>query len=336
MALDWKNLGFDYLPTNAFIQTDYAGGKWSELEVKKDPHLTLHIAANCLHYGQACFEGLKAFTTKSGKVVIFRPDRGARRLIGSATRICMQSPPEDMFIEACKMAIRENPEFVPPYGTGASLYIRPLLIGTQPLVGVNPSETYTFVVFVTPVGPYYKDGFFPVKAVVIDDFDRAAAQGVGQTKVAGNYAAGLMSGIKAKKQGYPIVLYTDPVEHKHIDEFGTSNFLGITDEGEYKTPDSPSILRSITNASLQVLAEEYGLNVVRDRIPLDELSQFKEVGACGTAAVITPIYSITRGKQTWTFGRPDEAGQTLKKLYEHLQGIQYGEREDTHGWLVEG
>ena len=336
MALDWKNLGFDYLPTNAFIQTDYAGGKWSELKVKKDPHLTLHIAANCLHYGQACFEGLKAFSTKSGKIVIFRPDRGARRLIGSATRICMQAPPEDIFIEACKMAIRENLEFVPPYGTGASLYIRPLLIGTQPLVGVNPSETYTFVVFVTPVGPYYKDGFFPVKAVVIDDFDRAAAQGVGQTKVAGNYAAGLMSGIKAKKQGYPIVLYTDPVEHNYIDEFGTSNFLGITEEGDYKTPDSPSILRSITNASLQILAEEYGLNVVRDRIPLDELSQFKEVGACGTAAVITPIYSITRGTQTWTFGRPDEAGQTLKKLYEHLQEIQYGERDDTHGWLIEG
>jgi branched-chain amino acid aminotransferase len=335
MELDWKNLGFEYLPTRAFIRADYADGKWSHPRVETDPNLTLHMAANCLHYGQACFEGLKAFRTKEGRIVMFRPDRGAQRLIGSADRVCMQAPSEEMFIEACKMAVRENLDYVPPYGTGATLYIRPLLIGTEPIIGVKPSGNYIFIVFVTPVGPYYKDGFFPVKAIVIDDYDRAAAQGTGQTKVAGNYAASLRPGIRAKKQGYPIVLYTDSVEHKYIDEFGTSNFLGITEAGEYKTPDSPSILRSITNESLQVLAGEYGLKVFREKIALDEVSQFIEVGACGTAAVITPICSITQGDKTWTFGKADEAGQTLKKLYEHLQGIQYGEREDRHGWLTE-
>jgi branched-chain amino acid aminotransferase len=335
MKLDWKNLGFTYLSTQAFVQSDYAEGKWSEPEVKNDPHLSLHIAANCLHYGQACFEGLKAFRTKDGRCVLFRPDKGAERLMDSAKRICMQAPPEELFIEVCTMAIRENLNFLPPYGTGASLYIRPLLIGTQPIIGVNPSETYTFLVFVTPVGPYYKDGFSPVNVLVIDDSDRAAAQGTGQTKVAGNYAASLLPDQKAKKQGYSIVLYTDPVEHKFIDELGTSNFFGITRAGAYKTPESSSILRSITNDSLQTLAREYGFKVITEPIRLEELDQFIEVGACGTAAVITPIYSITRGEQKWTFGKPDEAGETLKKLYLHLQGIQYGEREDRYGWLLE-
>jgi len=335
MELDWKNLGFNYLPTNVFVQSDYAEGKWSAPDIKKDPRLSLHIAANCLHYGQACFEGLKAFRTKDDRIVMFRPDRGARRLTASAKRLCMQAPPENLFIEVCKMAIRENLDFLPPYGTGASLYIRPLLIGTQPIIGVAPSETYTFLVFVTPVGPYYKDGFFPVNVLVVDDYDRAAAQGTGQAKIAGNYAASLLPGLQAKKQGYSIALYTDPVEHKFIDELGTSNFFGITSGGEYKTPDSPSILKSITNESLQVLAQEYGFKVIKGPIALEELDQFIEVGACGTAAVITPIYSITRGEKQWTFGTPNEAGKTLKKLYEHLQGVQYGEREDKYGWLVE-
>ena len=335
MKLDWKNLGFKYLPTHAFVQSDYAEGKWSDPEKKSDPHFSLHIAANCLHYGQACFEGLKAFRTKDDRIVMFRPDRGAKRLIDSAKRICMQAPSEDLFIKVCKIAIRENLDFLPPYGTGASLYIRPLLIGTQPVIGINPSETYTFLVFVTPVGSCYKDGFFPVNVLVVDDFDRAAAQGTGQTKVAGNYAASLLPDQKAKKQGYSIVLYTDPVEHKFIDELGTSNFFGITSAGEYKTPNSPSILQSITNESLQVLAQEYSLKVIKGPIALEGLDQFTEVGACGTAAVITPIYSITRGEKKWTFGKPDEAGETLKKLFEHFQGIRYGEREDKYGWLLE-
>jgi branched-chain amino acid aminotransferase len=226
-------------------------------------------------------------------------------------------------------------QYVPPYGTGASLYIRPLLIGTSPILGVNPSEEYTLLVFVVPVGPYYKHGFSPVNAIVVEDYDRASPQGTGKTKVAGNYAASLKPGIKGKEMGYPIILYTDPAEHKYIDEFGTSNFFGITGQGEYITPRSTSILNSITNQSLQVLSEDYGLTVKREPVPIDELDRFDEVGACGTAAVITPIYSIMRGDRKWTFGKPDEAGPTLTKLYEHLQGIQYGEREDTHGWLRE-
>ncbi|MBF0431319.1 MAG: branched-chain amino acid aminotransferase [Fibrobacteria bacterium] len=334
MDMDWTNLGFNYLPTKAFVQADYADGAWSAPTLNTEPYLSMHISANCFHYGQACFEGLKAFRTKEGKAVIFRPDMGAKRMILSGERICMQPPSEELFIEACKMAVKENIDYLPPYGTGASLYMRPFLIGTQPIIGVNPSDTYTFIVFVTPVGPYYKEGFSPVNALVVEGFDRAAAQGTGRTKVAGNYAASLKPGIQAKKKGFPIVLYTDPVEHKYIDEFGTSNFIGITDD-EYQTPDSPSILQSITNNSLQTLSKEYGLTPVKMPIPLDEVDRFKEVGACGTAAVITPIYSITKGDKVWTFGDEHKAGKTLTKLYEHLQGIQYGERDDSYNWLIE-
>jgi branched-chain amino acid aminotransferase len=233
------------------------------------------------------------------------------------------------------MAVRENLEYLPPYGTGASLYVRPLLVGTQPIIGVKPSETYTFIVFVTPVGPYYKEGFFPVEALVVDQFDRAAARGTGRTKVAGNYAASLIPGIQANKKGYPIVLYTDPVEHKYVDEFGTSNFIGITPDKKFLTPESPSILQSITNESLQTLSESYGFEVVKTRIALDDVGQFSEVGACGTAAVITPVYSITRGEKKWIFGDKHKAGETLTRLFEHFQGIQYGDQKDNFGWLEE-
>jgi branched-chain amino acid aminotransferase len=334
VELDWRNLAFRYLPTNGYVQYDYAEGDWSGPVIKTDPSVSVHVAANCLHYGQACFEGLKAFQQRDGSVALFRPDRNARRLIQSADRICMVSPPETMFIEACEMAVRINREFVPPYGTGASMYVRPLLIGTEPMVGINQSSTYTFIVLVTPVGPYYKEGFRPVEALVVEGYDRAAPLGTGRAKIAGNYAASLKPGLLAKQQGYPIVLYTDPRENKYIDEFGTSNFIAITHDYEFITPDSPSVLEGITKDSLQVLAGEMGMAVKPRPILLDELDQCAEVGACGTAAVITPIYAITKGQQRWTFGRPDEAGENLQRLYRQLQGIQYGEIEDTHHWLV--
>lgn len=333
-SLDWKNLGFQYLPTHGFVQADFADGKWGALQVKADPNIPMHIAASCLHYGQSCFEGLKAFTTKAGKVVLFRPDRNGDRLRLSAERICMEAPSVEMFVEACRMAVRINMDFVPPHGTGASLYLRPLLIGTEPTVGIKASATYSFIVLVTPVGPYYKDGFSPVEALVMEDYDRAASQGTGRSKMGGNYASSLKPGQLAKKKGYPIVLFTDPKEHKYVDEFGTSNFLGITADREYKTPESPSILQSITNESLQVLAAEMGLKVVRGPIALDDLGQFEEVGACGTAAVITPVYAIQYRDKKLTFGRPDRAGETLTRLYQTLQGIQYGEIPDQHGWLT--
>ena len=328
--LDWKNLSFQYLPTHGFVQCDFAESKWGALRIERNPYLSMHIAANCLHYGQACFEGLKAFTGKDGKTAMFRPDRNAERLRLSADRICMEAPPADLFVEACRMAVDHNRDFLPPYGTGASLYIRPLLIGTEPTIGIKASSTYSFLVMVTPVGPYYKDGFHPVEALVMEDYDRAAPKGTGRSKMAGNYAASLRPGLEAKKKGYPIVLFADPKENKYADEFGTSNFIGITDVGEYKTPDSPSILQSITNESLQVLAEEMGLKVSREPILLDRLDQFIEVGACGTAAVITPIKAIQYRDRKFTFERLE----TLTRLYRALQSVQYGENEDKYGWLV--
>ncbi len=332
--LDWKNLSFQYLPTDGFVQCDFADGKWGALQEKREPYIPMHIAANCLHYGQAVFEGLKAFTTKDGKVVLFRPDRNADRLALSADRLCMEAPSRELFVEACRKAVSMNRSFVPPYGTGASMYLRPLLIGTEPTIGIKPSATYSFIVLVTPVGPYYKDGFHPVEAVVTEDYDRAAPKGTGRAKMAGNYAASLKPGLEAKKKGFPIVLFSDPKENRYVDEFGTSNFIGITKAGEYKTPDSPSILASITNESLQVLAEGMGLKVVRAPIALDSLGQFDEVGACGTAAVITPVHSVTHGAKKYTFGKPGQAGETLTRLYQALQGIQYGEMPDKHGWLT--
>ncbi|MHB9132271.1 MAG: branched-chain amino acid aminotransferase [Armatimonadota bacterium] len=334
MELEWNKLGFEYVPTNGFVRVDFAEGAWGPLRVETDPHISLHIAANCLHYGQAVFEGLKAFTTRDGDIGLFRPDMNAQRMAFSADRLCMEAPPEALFIEACKEAVRVNRDFVPPYGTGASLYIRPLLIGTEPMVGINSSHTYTFIVLVTPVGPYYKNGFAPVEAVVIEGYDRAAPNGTGQTKCAGNYAASLKPYYTAKGMGYPIVLFTDPREHKYVDEFGTSNFLGITPQGEYKTADSSSILGSITNDSLQVLARDMGLTVVKEQIALASLGQFSEVGACGTAAVITPIHAVNHGEQRYTFGESDKAGATLTALFQQLQGIQYGEIEDRHGWMT--
>ena len=334
MSLNWSQLGFHYLPTNGFVQADFADGAWGPLDVKTEPFLPMHIAANCLHYGQACFEGLKAFTTRDNGVVMFRPDQNARRLALSADRLCMQSPSEELFIEACKRAVTINREFVPPYGSGASLYVRPLLIGTEPTVGIKPSSTYSFIVLVTPVGPYYKNGFKPVEAIVIDDFDRAAPQGTGRAKCAGNYAASLRPDSVAHEKGFPIVLYTDPREHKYVDEFGTSNFIGITPAGEFKTPESASILQSITNKSLQVLAADMGLTVKREQIPVLELDQFSEVGSCGTASVITPVHAVHYQDRVFRFGQPDVPGEALTKLYKELQGIQYGDIADRHNWLT--
>jgi branched-chain amino acid aminotransferase len=334
-GLDWKNLGFQYLPTHGHAQSDFRDGKWTPLSFQTEPVLKLHVAANCLHYGQSVFEGLKAFRTRDGRAVLFRPDRNAERMRRSAERLCMIAPPPDLFTAACKLAVARNLDFLPPHGTGASLYLRPLLLGTEPMIGVNASWTYTFLVMATPVGPYYKNGFHPVDAVVTTDYDRAAPKGTGRAKMAGNYAASLLPTKKAKDAGFPIVLFADPKENKYVDEFGTSNFIGITPTGEYKTPDSSSILQSITNESLQTLAADMGLKVKREPIALDALDQFSEIGACGTAAVITPIHSVRHGGRVFTFGSPKKGGDTLARLYRTLQAVQYGETGDEYGWLTE-
>ncbi len=333
LQIDWKNLGFKYMQTDSYVRIDYTNGMWGSIQVCKDPMMQLHVAATCLHYGQACFEGLKAFSQEDGSIVIFRPDENARRMNDTANRLMMIAPPVELFNEAVKTVVLENKEWVPPFGTGASLYLRPLLIGSSPHVGIHPSEDYIFLLLCMPVGPYYKDGFFPVNALVQENYDRAAPHGVGNVKAAGNYASGMMGDFSGKTAGYPISLYLDSSTHKYIDEFGTSNFFGITKDNRYVTPASTSILPSITNKSLQVIAADMGMNVECRPILFDEIANFAEIGACGTAAIITPVYSVTRGEKTYTFGSEKQAGVVLTKLFKAIQGIQYGEIEDRHGWL---
>jgi branched-chain amino acid aminotransferase len=333
LQIDWKNLSFKYMQTDSYVRIDYTNGKWGEIQVCTDPMMPLHVAATCLHYGQACFEGLKAFFQADGSVVVFRPEENARRMTATANRLMMIAPPEELFLEAMNRVVKENRAWVPPYGTGASLYLRPLLIGSSPHVGIHPSEDYVFILLCMPVGPYYKNGFFPVRALVQESYDRAAPHGVGNVKAAGNYAAGMMGDFSGKEVGYPISLYLDSSTHRYIDEFGTSNFLGITKDNKYVTPASSSILPSITNKSLQVIAEDMGMKVECRPILFDEISIFEEIGACGTAAVITPVYSVTRADKTYTFGKELQAGAVLTSLFKAIQGIQYGELEDRHNWL---
>ncbi|MCX7678726.1 MAG: branched-chain amino acid aminotransferase [Spirochaetes bacterium] len=332
--IDWKNLPFGYVKTDYNIRYYYKNGQWSAGELSSDEIIPLHMAAPCLHYGQEAFEGLKAFETVDGRIVAFRPDENAKRLERSCERIFIPKISENMFLDAIKRVVAANARFVPPFGTGASLYIRPLVIGTGAKVGLGPAEEYLFIVFVTPVGPYYKGGFKPVRALVIEEFDRAAPQGVGDCKVGGNYAAGLRGSEYGHKRNFPIVLYLDPKEKRYIDEFSTSNFVAIKGS-TYISPDSPTILQSITNKSLGVIAEELGMNVERRQVDIAELELFDEVGAVGTAAVITPVYSITYREKEYIFGTPDAAGPVITKLYDRLTKIQTGEVEDTHGWLFE-
>ncbi len=330
--LDWKNLGFGYIKTNCNIRYTWRDGKWSEGVLTSDEQISLHMAATCLHYGQECFEGLKVFEQKNGDVAVFRVDENAKRLVTTCSRIFMQAPPEEMFIEAVYRVVNANREFVPPYGTGSALYVRPLVIGSGPQVGVTPAEEYTFLVFVTPVGPYFKTGFTPVNLIVEEEIDRAAPNGVGDVKVGGNYAAGLRASLQAKKQGYADVLYLDPKEKKYIDESGPANFFGITSEGRYVTPKSASILPSITNKSLITLAGEMGLAPEARPIEVEEIFSFQEAGCCGTAAVITPVGSITRGERKVVYSEGGVAGKHCTALYNKLTGIQLGEEPDTHEW----
>jgi branched-chain amino acid aminotransferase len=316
------------------VQAEFRNGSWSEVRVCDEPTVSLHIAATCLHYGQACFEGLKAFGRKDGSVALFRPAENAKRLADSARRLVMEPVPEELFMEACRLLIESNMDYVPPYGTGASFYVRPFLLGASPRIGLRAAEEYTFAVLGTPMGPYYKDGFYPVKAFVQEQYDRAAPRGVGNIKAAGNYAAGMLGDMEGKARGFPISLYLDPEHHRYIDEFGTSNFFAITTDGHYVTPDSASILPSITNKSLQVIARDFGLQVERRRVAVTELHDFAEVGACGTAVVITPVSSILHGETLYRFGCEDAAGETLTKLYHEITGIQYGDIDDRHGWMV--
>lgn len=329
-------MGFGYIKTDYNVRCRWSDGKWGELEVTDDENISMHMAATCLHYGQEAFEGLKAYRGKDGKIRLFRAEDNARRMISSGEYLRMQSPPVELFLEAVKRAVKANERFVPPYGTGASLYIRPLLIGTGAQVGVKPASEYLFVVFVTPVGPYYKEGFRPIKVIVDRDHDRAAPHGTGHIKAGGNYGASLLSGEEAHKKGFPAVLYLDACEKKYIDECGAANFFAIR-QGSYITPSSPSILPSITNMSLMQIAQDMGLKLERRPVEFAELASFEEAGACGTAAVISPVGQIfdPADDRTYTFGDPAVAGPVSTKLYESLKAIQLGDAADTHGWVTE-
>ncbi len=332
--IDWKNLPFGYYKTDYNIRTYCRNGKWGELEVSSSESINIHMAATSLHYGQECFEGMKAYRGKDGKIRIFRWEENAKRIQYSAAGVLMEELPTDLFKKAIIKAVKMNERFIPPYGTGASLYIRPFLIGTGPQVGISPSDEYLFTVFVVPVGPFFKEGFNPVKIALIKDTDRAAPLGTGTFKVGGNYAASLRGVKKAKDAGYAAPMYLDCVEKKYIDEIGAANFFGIKDN-TYVTPKSNSILHSITNRSLVTLAEDLGLKVERRPVAVDELSSFEEVGACGTAAVISPIGEIKDIEDgiVYNFCKDGKAGPISTKLYETLVGIQYGDIEDKHGWV---
>lgn len=332
--LDWENLPFGYVKTDYNIRYYFRNGRWSEGELVSDESIPIHMADPCLHYGQQAFEGLKVFETVDGRIVTFRPTENAKRLQYTNERILIPRIPIEIFNEAIHRVTAANARFIPPYGTGATLYVRPFVIGIGAQVGLGPAKEYLFTVFVSPVGPYYKGGFKPVKALVVEEFDRAAPKGVGDCKVGGNYAAGLIGNEYGKKMGYPIVLYLDPKEKKYIEEFSTSNFIGISGN-RYITPDSDTILPSITNKSLSRIAEDMDMTVEKRPIEIDEINSFDEIGAVGTAAVITPISLIHYRGKDLIYGDDDKVGPVITNLYNRLIKIQTGECADKFGWLEE-
>lgn len=333
--INWSELGFSYMKTNGNVRCEYHNGSWGDLEWHTEEHINMHIAATCLHYGQEAFEGLKAFRGVDGKIRIFRLDENAKRMASSCRGICMPELPEGVFEKAVLMAVKNNIEFVPPYGSGASLYIRPVLFGYTAQVGVNPAKDYMLVVFVTPVGPYFKGGFSTNPYVITRKYDRSAPLGTGIYKVGGNYAASLAAHQEAHEKGYASEFYLDAKEKKYIDECGAANFFGIKDN-TYITPKSTSILPSITNKSLMQIAEDLGLKVERRPIAEEELETFEEAGACGTAAVISPIERLDDldNNKSYVFSKDGKPGPVCTMLYNKLRAIQNGEEEDIHGWIT--
>jgi len=334
-SLDWKNLPFGYIKTNYNIRCVNKDGKWGNLEVSSSEYIDIHIAATGLHYGQEAFEGLKAYMGKDGKIRLFRWEENAKRMISSADGVKMASVPLELFREALFKVVQLNKEFVPPYGSGATLYIRPLLYGSGAEVGVKPSLEYTFLIFVTPVGPYFKGGVKPVNMLICRDVDRAAPLGTGIYKVGGNYAASMRAIIAAREGGYSSTIFLDAKEKKYIDECGPANFFGVKDD-TYITPKSESILKSITNMSLIEIAKNMGMKTERRPVPVEELASFSETGACGTAAVISPIAKIfDPDKNTiYEYCKDGKPGEVTMKLYTRLISIQNGDEPDNFGWVT--
>jgi len=337
MDINWSELPFGYFKTDYNVRCYYRNGKWGELEISSSEHIDIHMAATGLHYGQEAFEGLKGYRGVDGKVRLFRWEENAKRMQLSAQGIMMAEVPKELFEKALFTVAKLNNKYIPPYGTGSTLYFRPLLFGSGAEVGVKPANEYMFMIFVTPVGPYFKEGFKPVSIEVVRDYDRAAPLGTGHIKVGGNYAASLRAGHRAHSNGFGSVLFLDAKEKKYIDEAGPANFFGIKDN-TYITPKSKSILHSITNMSLEQIARDLGLKVERRPVPFEELETFDEAGACGTAAIISPIGKIYDRINDITIEYGKEAGPISTKLYETLRGIQEGRVEDKHGWttVIEG
>ena len=334
--IDWANLGFGYVQTDKRFVANYKDGAWDEGTLTEDPNVVLNECAGVLQYAQTVFEGMKAYRTEDGRVVCFRPDLNASRMADSARRLEMPPFPEDRFVQAIVDTVKANIDYVPPYGSGATLYIRPYMFGSNPVIGVKPADEYQFRILTTPVGPYFKGGAKPI-TIKVSDFDRAAPHGTGHIKAGLNYAMSLHAIVTAHKEGFDENMYLDAATRTKVEETGGANCLFVDKNGTVVVPKSPSILPSITRRSLVTVAKDYlGLNVEEREVYLSELSDFAEMGLCGTAAVISPVGKVyDHGKEICFPSGMDEMGPTIKKLYDTLTGIQMGRIEAPEGWIVE-
>lgn len=332
--IDWANVGFGYHKTDKRYVSNYKDGKWDAGVLTEDSNIVLNESAGVLQYAQTCFEGMKAYTTVDGNVVVFRPDMNAKRMADTAKRLEMPVFPEDRFVEAVEEVVKANLKYVPPYGTGATLYLRPFMFGSAPVMGVKPSAEYQFRIFASPVGPYFKGGAKPI-TLTVSDFDRAAPHGTGHVKAGLNYAMSLHAIVTAHANGYDENLYPDALTRTKVEETGGANFFFVTKDNKVVTPKSDSILPSITRRSLMYVAKEYlGLETEEREVFLSELKDFAECGLCGTAAVISPVGKIVdHGKEILFPSGMNEMGPVSKKLYETLTGIQYGRIEAPEGWI---
>ena len=332
--LDWSSLGFGYIQTDKRYVSNYKNGSWDEGTLTSDATITISECAGVLQYAQTVFEGMKAYTTEKGQIVVFRPDLNAERMVNSAKRLEMPPFPQDRFVDAVKQVVKANEGYVPPYGSGATLYIRPYMFGSDAVIGVKPANEYQFRIFCTPVGPYFKGGAKPI-TIRVSDYDRAAPNGTGHIKAGLNYAMSLHAIVEAHEQGYAENMYLDSATRTKVEETGGANFLFVTKDGKVVTPKSNSILPSITRRSLVYVAKEYlGLEVEERPVYFDEVKDFAECGLCGTAAVISPVGKIVdHGKEICLPSGMDEMGPVTKKLYETLTGIQMGRIEAPKGWI---
>ena len=332
--IDWSNIGFGYVQTDKRYVSNYKDGKWDEGGLTEEANVVLNECAGVLQYAQTVFEGLKAYRTEDGHIVTFRPDLNASRMADSARRLEMPVFPEDRFIKAVEQVVEANADYVPPYGSGATLYIRPYMFGTNPVIGVKPADEYQFRVFATPVGPYFKGGAKPI-TIRVCDFDRAAPHGTGHIKAGLNYAMSLYAIMDAHRQGYDENMYLDSATRTKVEETGGANFIFITKDNKLVTPKSDTILPSITRRSLVYVAKEYlGMEVEEREVLFEEVKQFAECGLCGTAAVISPVGKVVdHGKEICFPSGIEEMGPVTKKLYDTLTGIQMGHIKAPEGWI---